>query len=501
MRPKLVYIGTAVAMLVVSFVVFNSHAEHHNRYHQHLEALEKPACTDHGDEVFCTHLPLISITTDGPMPSPYVLDENGNEVLTEDLYRVMNYETVGADIKVFDSLTENNHLTDQAVISERCVIRTRGNSSRSFDKKGYAVKLKEENLIDNKNVSLLGMTADNDWVLNGPYLDKSLIRNYMCYNLAGEIMEYSPNARFCELYLNGEYQGLYLLLEKVGYNDDGRINITETDPELTDTSYILQLDRGAQDQLHSLNPFSYYTGFTWANRRGAGAMEIIYPGKTLTEEQAKYIEDDISHFEKALYSYDLADPKHGYPAYIDAGSFVDYFIINEFTLNYDAMSLSTYFYKDLRGKIGMVVWDFNSAWDFYREPLLENQTFALQNEFWYRYLFKDQEFVEQVISRYYSLRKDVLSDEYLLNYIDETIDYLGPAIQRNYEVWGYTFGTKYDMLQPTERNPRNYDQAIDQLKTCIVKRGVYMDENIENLLAYSHKSVNKKYLLDLEATP
>lgn len=492
MRPKLIYIGTAAVMLVLSLAVFNAYAEGHNRYHQHLEAADKPACTDHGSETFCTHLPLISVETDGPIPPGLIKDQETGK-------RISNYDVVGATVRYYDTPTENNHLEDDPVLEERATFRIRGASSRLFDKKGYFIKFKEEDMVTNRDVSIDGMTADSDWVLNGPYLDKTLIRNYICYNLSGEIMDYSPNVRFCELYLNGAYQGLYLLLEKIGYNDNGRVHMTETDPDVAETSYILQLDRGAQEELYQLNPFSYYAGINWSNSKGAAALEIVYPSRTLTPEQAKYIEDDVSRFEKAFYSYDLADPKHGYPAYIDTNAFVDYFLINEFTLNYDAMALSTYFYKDLRGKMGMVVWDFNSAWDYYEDPLLENQGFQLQNEFWYRYLFKDEAFVRQVVERYRELRQGVLSDEYLLNYIDETLDYLGPVIERNYAIWGYSFGQDYDYLKPTERNPRNYDQAIAQLKNCIVERGAYMDENIENLFAYSHKSVNKKYLLDTEA--
>ena len=129
------------------------------------------------------------------------------------------------------------------------------------------------------------------------------------------------------------------------------------------------------------------------------------------------------------------------------------------------MSFSTYFYRDLRGKIGTVVWDFNSAWDLYQEPLLEKQGFSLQNEFWYVPLFKSEDFVDQVIRRYHHLRRGVLSDDYLLDYIDDTTAYLGDAIRRNYEVWGYTFLPAYDMLEDPARNPRTYEQAIAQLKT------------------------------------
>ena len=80
----------------------------------------------------------------------------------------------------------------------------------------------------------------------------------------------------------------------------------------------------------------------------------------------------------------------------------------------------------------------------------------------------------------------------MLNYIDETVEWLGPAIDRNFEVWGYTF-EDYTPLYPSERNPENYDEAVEQLKTFIVERGAWMDENIEILKQYCHESKIKKF--------
>ncbi|MEG2017291.1 MAG: hypothetical protein RR128_02385, partial [Clostridium sp.] len=62
-----------------------------------------------------------------------------------------------------------------------------------------------------------------------------------------------------------------------------------------------------------------------------------------------------------------------------------------------------------------------------------------------------------------------------------------------YERWGYTFLEEEDMLQPTERNPRNYEEAVKQLKDMIVERGEYLDGNIEALYALAHNSINKKF--------
>ena len=107
-------------------------------------------------------------------------------------------------------------------------------------------------------------------------------------------------------------------------------------------------------------------------------------------------------------------------------------------------------------------------------------------------LIKDEEFVERIIDRYHELRETWLSDEYLNNYMDETIAYLGDAVQRNYEVWGYTF-TDYLPLQPTERNPADFEAAVQQMKDFCTERGEWMDEHIDILQQYSHPSKNKRF--------
>jgi len=482
----------AVAAMLAGAGLLQTIEPKNNRYHQHKEAYAKSACTEHSDDVFCTHLPLISITTDGPMPEPHISDAQGNILYNENGYRQKNYETVSAYVKFFDDAEKNNHLSDEAVVSENAQIRIRGNMSRDFDKKSYALEFKEEDFVTNIDVSLSGMTSDSDWVLNGPFMDKTLIRNYLCYNLSGEIMEYAPNVRFCELFLNEEYMGVYLLTEKIKYNENGRIKISKTDPEIKETSYIVQADRDS-DETKKIYPFGMYTYNTAPVGATSGQMEIVYPSVTLTEEQKEYIERDFSKFEKSLFSFDYDKKKTGYKQYINVDSFIDYFLINEFTLNYDAVGLSTYLYKDVRGKLNLCVWDFNSAFDNYELSTVTPETFILQGEMWYGSLFKDEYFVNETIKRYYALREDYFNEAYLFDYIDDTIEYLGPAIERNYEKWGYGFEEEYDLLKPAERNPRSYDEAIMQLKDCIALRIEYMDDSVERLQLLSHDSLNKKY--------
>lgn len=484
MRYKITFIVTIVIVIVIA-VFFESATIPKNRYHQHEENIVNIAPSESTNENFSTHLPLMEIATDGPLPGPYFTDTDGQVK--------RNNETVSARVNYYDNETGNNSLENRPTISEKSSFRIRGRSSRSYNKHSYLLKFKDANLQGDKIISLSGMTPDNEWALHGPYLDKSLIRNYLCYNISGEIMDYSPNVRFCELVLNGEYAGLYVITEKTEYNPEGRIDISKTDPAMHGTSYIVSLDAGSVDSFHSVNSFGYHTEKFAPRNTTSEILEIEYPGKSLTAAQKKYIEDDISKFEKALVSYDFADKHLGYASFIDVDSFVDYFIINEFTMNKDAGRLSTYFYKDIRGKMKVAVWDFNSAFNNYASDISKPHYFVMPDKFWYRYLFKDPAFTERLIRRYEDLRKTHLSEEYLLNYIDETVAYLGPAVDRNNDRWKEVFDEENDMLRPTERNPRTYEESIQQLKQSLVQRGLFLDRNIEKLRALSHDSLNKEF--------
>lgn len=487
MKYKIMGFVACIAVLATSVLVPLMSTDDHQRYHQHLEAQPKAAC-QHGDDVFCTHLPLVEIDTDGiEIPGGPIYDENGKR-LPHYTTAADGSNTIAAYMEIKDSETENNHLSDPATMKSKIQIRVRGNSSRTFDKKGYAIRLVDDQ-GENAPQAVMGMAAHHEWVLHGPFIDKTLIRNYMWYNIAGEIMDYAPNVRFCEVVLNGEYQGVYVMAESITAGQDGaRLSLSVDKKDSTFSGYLLRLDRESDEPLQNLNSFTDYT------HRTAMQLEVIYPGRSnLTEELQRSITRDFSDFEKALYSYDYDSETYGYEQYIDTQSFVDYFLINEFTCNYDAGWLSTYMYKDLDGKYRMCIWDFNSACDNYQDTTIAPNHFEMQNCLWYNMLLKDEDFTDQIITRYRQLRKSYFSEEYLNNYIDDVIEYLGPAIDRNFEKWGYTFSEEEDLLKPTERNPRTYEEAVDNMKGFLQQRIAWMDENIEVLRQYSVESKVKKF--------
>lgn len=170
---------------------------------------------------------------------------------------------------------------------------------------------------------------------------------------------------------------------------------------------------------------------------------------------------------------------------------MDYFIINEVTQNADAGIYSTYFYKDITGKLKMSVWDFNNCCDNYMEYQQPMAGFFMQNRTWFFMLTKDEDFTEKIITRYRQLRKGILSVDNVKAYMEEVQDYLGCAVERNFRVWGYTFESQNDLLAGEGRQIGSYEEAVEQYRKRLVSRMGWLDKHIDDLYSYSHESVNK----------
>lgn len=496
MKIKFIYLGIAT-LTVIAAIIFSGidRSNGELRYLQHKEELPKE---EKPEKDLATHLPIVSIDTGGKdiwWTSVHGELYNGNNEVLSDKSEAEILASTNRECTVQIRSTEGewHTLSDIPDVEEEASIRVRGNSSRLFMKKSYLLRFSEK---DNKSnaVSVMGMPKAEEWVLNGPFLDRTLVRNYLSYNVAGQIMDYAPNVRFCEVFLNEEYKGVYLMVEPVT-RDEGRVDLTKPARNQDITSWLVRWDRDGKGDT-PIDNFSYYT-----HQAGVSALDVRYPGKnTITQGRLEYVERDISKIERAIYSSDLSDPVKGYQAYLDVKAFAQYFIINEFFGNVDAGRFSTFLHKDVRGKVVPVVWDFNNACNNYIDYTYEGDGFTITESPWFGMLIHDKTFTKEVITEYRRLRKTVLSDAYLEKTIDDTILYLGDSIERNYATYGYVFeATKSDgvnYLNPFERNYRSYDEAVEQLKSWIKIRGNWLDKHIDSLQQYSQDSKNVNRIIE-----
>ena len=370
-------------------------------------------------------------------------------------------------------------------------IELRGNTSQSQPKKPYRFETVDNN-GENNNVSLLGMPSENDWVLYAPWSDKSLIRNVLTYKLSQEMGRYSARSKFCELWLNGEYQGIYVLMEKIK-RDKNRINISKleeneiTGDDLTG-GYILKFDWAWTGD--NLGGFESRFG-TLYNYHYPKPSDIV-------QEQETYIQNYIDDFEQIMSSDLSLNEEIGYQNILDVNSFIDLIILQELSKNVDAYRLSTYVYKEkesLGNKLfAGPIWDLNHGYGNcdYGETwitsgwLLEINTSGWDDPiaFWWQKLWEDDNFQKQFSQRYTDLRYTVLSEKNIFSKIDSMSNYLDDAIERNYNKWP-NLG---EYLWPNYYVFDTYEEEIVYLKSWIKGRLNWMDSE-------SRLSLNDKLIL------
>ena len=382
-------------------------------------------------------------------------------------------------------------------------IELRGSTSQIFfDKKSYGIETWDQNGND-IDIALAGFPAEEDWIFHGPFSDKSLIRNALIYDLSNKIGQYASRTRFFEMKLNGEFQGTYLLMEKIK-RDKNRVDIeklepNDNDPNLISGGYIIKIDKttGESSSHGDYNEkISFYSKYDPNGEEGKDKKifflyDVPSPEK-ISKEQKIYIQSYINSFEEALLSNDFSDPKTGYRQFIDVNSFVDFFLLNELSHNPDAYRLSTYMHKKRNGKLKMgPIWDFNIAFgnvNYCKGEDVNNWIFKYNDycpddfwlvPFWWSKLLNDPYFANKVKSRWQELRQNELSDKLIFGKIDLLISELetSDAIKRNFERWPILG----QWIWPNSYVGTTYESEINYLKNWLSQRLTWMDSNIPSL--------------------
>lgn len=446
------------------------------------------------DKDFTSNLPLIVIDTAGKKPKRGVIwdkDKGYNVSTGEDPY-------VDSKISIIDDDKGPNSLASTETTNYSAEIKIRGNSSGNYDKKQYLIKLVNEK-GKSTNENLLDMGKSDEWVLNISFIDKSLLRNYLAYSTAGVLWPYTPDVKFCEvIWKDGDeyrYEGVYLLMESVSVSKN-RVDLPKYSENSNRIPTLIRRDRYNENGI-MLNNYATRNGLT------PGYLDIEYPSKkNITQKGIDTITAQIDKFESVLYAENWEDFIN-YRDHIDMKSFVDYFILNEYFMNYDAGYHSTYFYMNYSGKITMgPVWDFDQAMDNDEEQPVKLDTTAFHATPWFDKILQDPVFTETLIARYTELRKSLLSDEAIESYIEDTIEYLGPAIDRDWARWGYYYEHgdyfAYQNAEYPNRNTYTHREEVERILKTLSEHAKWMDEHLDSL--YQFKMLSLEDAKSLEAS-
>lgn len=254
------------------------------------------------------------------------IDTLGNSVNTKESY-------TDAKVTIYD---ENGTIDTQ---NADIAIRLRGNVTLNLDKKSYRFKFPKKT-----NPLSLGDGAAKSWNLVANYYDTSLLRNMAAYHLGDMLdgMPYSANCRSVEVYVNGTYQGVYLMTEAVNVAKS-RINITENPALIEDNGYLVEMSWYDCDY-----PF-------YVEHQQYDVKSDLSPDVEISKQQVDYISGYMDDALKALKSGN----KESAEQYIDIASLIDNYIANEICKNVDSGWDSYYISKDAGGKL-----TFNPMWDY-----------------------------------------------------------------------------------------------------------------------------------------
>ncbi|MEG2192704.1 MAG: CotH kinase family protein [Oscillospiraceae bacterium] len=428
---------------------------------------------------FISHLPLIILQIGEEDPrsdSLWDVDKGYQMPVDFDPY-------VSGEIKLIAGEEGVNCLSDTATMKSKLKIRLRGNSSADFDKKQYLLKLYNEDGSKNKQ-DILGMGKDWEWVLNVSFIDKSLMRNYAAYTMGKQLNVASPDAEYCEVFRQRgevfEYMGVYLIMENVERSND-RVDIPKYSEKSKNVPYILRRDRF--DGMGVMLPLN-----STANKQFYGSVELKYPKRDMmSQEDFDKIVEEVNTIERTLLS-DVPREYLNYSKLLNVDSFVDYFILNELLMNYDAGFRSTYSYKSYDGKLTMgPFWDFDQSLD--NDPIgrTDLHRTAMQEAAWFRQLLRDPAFVSKVIERYSTLRDTCFSNEAFEELIDNTAIYLGTGAERDWNRWGYHYRSDYlkeKNVLDTSRNVKSYKAELKRIKYAYNTHADWLDKNIEDLYMF-----------------
>jgi hypothetical protein len=382
---------------------------------------------------------LTNFTSNLPL---FIIDTSGGNIVADS--RIPSYAVM------LETNGPGNRTTFNATPDwqGRIYVELKGQSSLGFPKNSMNVELNTEDNRD-KSDSLLGMPAGSDWVLYAPYTDKTLMNDYLTFELHEAMGHYAVRRRFVEVFVRttalklttNEYRGIFVLLEKIRIDND-RVDISNPqsgqpgDP--ITGGYIFKRDKGSPGDIEFTT--LYQTVTIAAN---GVAMQYHDPdGTDLTPLQRSWLTNHLNEYESVLYGPNWRDPLFGYRKYINVDSLVDQHWIVDFPKNIDGYRLSNYMYKDRGEKIRMEpIWDWNLSWgnanyleggytNNWYHPLLGGQ-----DDIWLSRLRTDPDFYQKIIDRWGQLRTNVFALSNLLARVSTITNQLNEAQVREFQRW------------------------------------------------------------------
>ncbi|MBM4104620.1 MAG: hypothetical protein FJ263_11365, partial [Planctomycetes bacterium] len=361
-------------------------------------------------------------------------------------------------------------------------IRYRGEST--YAQGHYAIEIQDENGMD-KDVSLLGMPAESDWVLSYDVLDYTMMKKGISYKWFQDMGHYAPRQRYVELYLNtdggaistADYKGLFMLREKIK-RDENRVDIARLDashnlaPKVSG-GYIVKNDKEDTGDVPLVGFETAPYGIIID-----GTTTIVEPGGLLppTSAQITWISNYMNQFHAALWQNTSSSyyvPGSVYTDYVEETSWIDHGFVEQIGNDADAFRFSYYINKDREGKLcSGPPWDYDRAFhnnggSYDRAYNVWKAESKLPGK-WHQGLQQYLEYKMQLADRWFEHREEVLNTALTMAYIDQTKALISESMSRSRTMKPY---------------PKPFDEEINLFKTWITNRLNWLDGYIASTFA------------------
>lgn len=360
---------------------------------------------------------------------------------------VMHIDTM-AGKKINSKINYVTAMYEAEEFSGSCKIRGHGNTTwqtRELYKRPYLLKL-------NKSAPLFGMKQSKKWILMANTADKTSLRNEYAYFLARNVwnrMKWTPDARFAAVFINGKFNGLYQVTEKVEYE---KLSLPEG-------SFLATVNSRLNKE--------------W-NFRTQRGTKISIRMEQKSEAEYKKMEQIIQNAEDVIFSPDFKSAEKGWQSVIDEDSFVDWYLINEFTKNHDAkFQASCYFYYASQAKKIFMgpLWDMDiSCGNINYDGCQDPEGFWVNKDQWYKRLFEDEYFAEKVAERWNETKQKLISS---FDWLENESKNVKPFVMLNDSVW-HNLGRRQWPHAPGWKNRKTYESEVDYMTDFLKKRAQWM---------------------------
>ena len=411
---------------------------------------------------------------------------------------------------------KRNTLTDKPAFFGTMGIEIRGSSSQIFPKKGFGIEIQDAN-GNSVDTTLFGMSKDNDWVLFASYNEKSFMHNNLTMSLAREMGIYGSRTQYVEVFLNGQYWGLYVFMEKIKRNkarvDIANLKITDLTGDQITGGYIIKIDKTTGSNEGGWNSKYYNPTNPDTKKR---TFFLYEAPKGIQPAQQNYIHAFVDSLDDAMTAPTFADVNKGYRKFLDTKSFVKYLIISEVTKAVDAYRYSTYFNKDKKSKGGKLKagppWDYDIAYgnaDYYDGWKYQGFAYdfnkisgtngdAGQPHFWWQKMITDPAFVAEVGTEYSAQRKTgALKNENITAHIDSLFLEIQEAQVRNFQKWKILGTYVWPNHQPV---PATWEGEVGDFRYWINTRMLWLDVNMPGIVLATEQE-NELPQITMEAYP